>query len=353
MELLTPLTSAISASLKIYAPQAKALPFIVRRMDRPHVGGGGHWHDFPQLWYTVSGSYKQRINGELFNLTRGSLAFIHPFTIHSIEDVELSGEPPCVISITIYEDLHNKNIMPFQPLTYNTSSFDRYLIYPVTTLSGKDRDLADVLFENSLEEFSHKWEMNQKTIYNNIAKIFELMSRNSPSDKISPIKLSRAYTHFEHIRQVTEFIAENSLSNLTLPEITKYSMMSQSVFCDKFKNCTGQTYYSYFKACHLDHVVRMLRFSDMSLPQIAEKCEFYDTSHLRHTIREVFGVSPSELREQLRAKSRETGALRHKQRMEDLGWMNVLTPEEEKIYHDHSTGVVDNNWARKCYKNIR
>ena len=352
MQLLTPLTGTVSASLKIYAPQAKALPFTVGKMKRPHIGGG-HWHDYPQLWYTVSGAYKQRINGELFNLTRGSLAFIHPFTIHSIEDVDLSGEPPRVISITIYEDLHSKNIMPFHPLTYNTSSFDRYLIYPVTTLDGKDRDLADVLFENSLEEFSRKWEMNQKTIYDNIAKIFELMSRNSPSDKISPVKLSRAYTHFEHIRQVTEFIEENSLRNLALPEITKYSMMSQSVFCEKFKNCTGQTYHSYFKTCHLDHVVRMLRFSDMSLPQIAEKCEFYDTSHLRHTVKEVFGVSPSELRAQLRAKSRETGALRHKQRMEELGWMNVLTPEEEKIYHDHTTGIVDNNWARKSYKNNR
>lgn len=350
MQILSPISNHVGASLKMYAPQAKALPFTVRAITCPTIGGG-HWHDFPQLWYTVSGTYKQRINDQVFDLSPGSLAFIHPFTIHSIEDLNLSGEIPRVIAITIYEDLNSKNIMPFCPLTYNTSSFDRYLIYPVTRLKGKDKDLADVLFENSLEEFSRKWEMNQKTIYNNIAKIFELMSRNSPSDKISPIKLSRAHTHFEHIKQVTEFISENSLHNLTLPEITKYSMMSQSVFCERFKSCTGQTYYSYFKACHLDHVVRMLRFTNMSLGQIAEMCEFYDVSHLRHTIKEVFGVSPSELQEQMRAISRETGAFRHELRMKNIGWMNVLTPEEEKRYLDHSIGVVDNNWIRKSHEN--
>lgn len=337
--ILYPLTPGTGPALRKTALASRALPFSVDTMDQNRVGEM-HWHDYTQLWYTVSGSYTQIINGEKIEHTAGSLALILPYTVHSVDSSLTNLENTRVISVSIFEDLQSKNIMPFCPLTYTSSAFDKLLLNPYLKLCGKDKEAADRLFEDILSEYNRKYDMNRHSVFNSISKVFELMLRHSRG-LISPIMLSRAYEQIAIIRAATEYITENSTKNLLLEDVAKYSLMSQRSFCGKFKECTGQTFYGFYNKTRMREVIRLLRFTQLTLQEIAEQCDFYDASHLRHVIKEHFGVTPVELRAQMLLRSRTHGEYLHERRIEKLGWINVMNEDEISIFHRHSIGIPD------------
>ncbi|MBE6965915.1 MAG: helix-turn-helix domain-containing protein [Ruminococcaceae bacterium] len=318
---------------------SRVLPFSISVLDRLLIDGP-HWHDFTQLWYTVSGTYTQIVNGEKIIQTPGSLLLIHPFTIHSVDSSVLDLETARIISIDIFEDLQDKNIMPYQPLSYMSSVFDKFLLSPYVSLSGKEKECADILFEEIYSERSQKLDMNLDKIYNNISKIFELMLRNTP-EKLSSIKLLRAKEQLEIIKNATEFINENATRELTLSEISKVSFMSQRSFGGKFRECTGQTFHSFYNNTRMLRVVNLMRYSTLSLADIAAECGFYDVSHMRHVIKNATGLSPLELRAYLLERSRTHGEAFFQRYMSELSWLNVMKNEEIEIFHNNSIGVID------------
>lgn len=332
-------------SLKKSHKASRALPFSISILNRRLINGF-HWHDFPQLWYTVSGTYTQIVNGEKIIQTPGSLMLIHPFTIHYVDASDIDLETIRVISVDIFEDLHSKNIMPYQPLNYTSSAFDKFLLSPYFPLSGKEKEYADILFEEIYAEFSRKLDMNFGKIYNNISRIFELMLRKTP-EKISFIKLQRAKEQLEIIKNATEFINKNATRELTLSELSKVSFMSQRSFGEKFRACTGQTFHAFYNNTRMQSVIRLMRFSELPLADIAAECGFFDLSHMRHVIKNATGFSPLELRMYLLERSRTHGEAFFQRYMSGLSWLNVMTDEEIEMFHNTSTGVIDPRWKFK------
>ena len=85
------------------------------------------------------------------------------------------------------------------------------------------------------------------------------------------------------------------------------------------------------------HVIKLLRFSNKSLSEIADECGFYDSVHLSHTVKNMYGLSPVELREQMLLRSLTYGEFLHKIRMERIAWMN-LSDEKIDLFYRGSIG---------------
>ncbi len=332
---IPPLHTGILPSLKKTAFTIKKQPVSVRVLDLARVGTS-HWHDYTQLWYTVSGTYDQVINGKRIRQTPGSLALIFPFTIHSVDSSDYDCEKTRVISISIFEDLFSKNIMPFRTLSYVTSVFDKLILTPLINLSGKDKERMDELFSDCYAEYSRHDDMQERKIFNNISSIFEFLAC-SGNIKISESKLIRAHEQSIVISEAAHFITENSKESIPLDEIAKLTLMSKRSFNDKFKNCTGQNFYEFYMRSRLMSVLGLLRHSDKSISEIAEMCGFYDSFHLSHTIKNVYGVSAAELRIQLLTHSHTYGELLHAKRMNRIGWMN-LAPDKINFLYRGSIG---------------
>ena len=82
--------SATIPALKSSDPAYRILPFFVSSMHERQISTT-HWHDYTQLWYTVSGTYNHIINGENIKQSAGSLILVPPFAVHS---VDTSGSNP-------------------------------------------------------------------------------------------------------------------------------------------------------------------------------------------------------------------------------------------------------------------
>lgn len=320
-------------SLKSASYVSRALPFFVEEVKKAQIGGK-HWHDYFQIWYTVSGSYTQEINGVKTYLPAGSVAIIFPFAIHSIDTSSFDSETTQIISVSLYDDLNSKNIMPLQSLSYDASAFDRFILSPVVHLSGKDKEVADILFASSLKSFSgiSCALIDHKAIYNKLSGIFELLAKASQT-VISPVKLRRAHEQLQAITAATTFISSHSLEDISLAEICTTACMSRSTFTHNFKIYTGQTFHEYFIATRMKTVIYLLRFTDMSIDDIAIRCGFHDGMHLSHTIKNMFGISPGVLRAQMRERSRRFGDYFMQKQFDSNAFLDVMTEAEIEAYH--------------------
>lgn len=336
-QLIIPLLhSGTTPALKTTNLHARFNPISVKTEFLLHVGDM-HWHDYLQLWYTVSGSYDQIINGERIHQTAGSLALIFPFTTHSVDTSVTTPEDTRIICISIFEDLFSKNIMPFRPLSYTASVFDKLLLSPYVKLSGKNKEKADTLFEDCLSAYSKSTEVNVNKLFSIISDIFEFLAQCSGA-KMSDAKISRAHENSIVIAEAARFISENSKTHIPLDEISRLSFMSKRSFNDKFKNCTGQNFYDFYAKTRMRHVIWDLRFTSMSLSEIAEDCGYYDSVHLSHTIKNMFGISPAELRSQMLLHSRTYGEYAFKSRLESISGYN-LSEEYIKKMHQGAIGL--------------
>ena len=73
MDIIPPLHTGTVLAPKGIVSQK--LPFMVRTISDRRLADS-HWHDYTQIWYTVSGSYTQTINGVKLQQTAGSAALI-------------------------------------------------------------------------------------------------------------------------------------------------------------------------------------------------------------------------------------------------------------------------------------
>ena len=69
-----------------------------------------HWHDYLQIWYTVSGSYLHTVRGIPYEQKPGSAMLIFPYTKHSIDSSGSNMDGTTVISFSVKKNYLEKNL---------------------------------------------------------------------------------------------------------------------------------------------------------------------------------------------------------------------------------------------------
>ena len=83
---------------------------------------------------------------------------------------------------------------------------------------------------------------------------------------------------------------------LSMEEIARKMLISQSGLRQKFKNATGLSPTEYRMRRRLERAAEYLRTTDYPLDEIADLCGFYDTASLCRTFKSATGRTPSEYR---------------------------------------------------------
>ena len=98
-------------------------------------------------------------------------------------------------------------------------------------------------------------------------------------------------------RKIAEITALNK-NNLTLGTLSKLSGYSPTHFerlMLKHFGCSGVEYFNKMK---LERICNLLKTTDLTLKEIAEKLEFYDTSHLNTFFKKRMGITPAKYRKE-------------------------------------------------------
>ena len=88
------------------------VPIIVSKIH-DNLISDQHWHDYLQIWYTVSGEYNHIVNGVSYPQKPGSVVLIFPYTVHRIDSSVSDLSTLDVISFAINKGEFEKKCIPF------------------------------------------------------------------------------------------------------------------------------------------------------------------------------------------------------------------------------------------------
>ena len=257
-----------------------------------------HWHTYTQIWYTLRGSYYHTVNGKRVLMKEGDAAIILPYSVHAVDSSESDMENSDILTVYISRKLWEEKLLPFFPITYKTSTYENTLLPTLLHFEGEEKEYADTLFRNMLQEFLRKRDIDCDVVLDNLDKFFRLSASKSEK-QLKENEAQALCEQADRIYDAVRYITENFSKKLPLSALSKVSLMSERSFTNKFKATTGITYHSYLKSVRLSEAVTKLRYGKESIYTIARECGFSNSGHFINTCARMSGFSPVKLREHL------------------------------------------------------
>lgn len=311
------------------------LPFTVQTVcqNKKH---NPHWHDYLQIWYTVSGSWLHTINGVAYPQKAGSAAVIFPYMAHRIDTSETNLKETLVIQISIKKNFLESNNIPFLGHTFENASFDSFYLAPNTTITGRDKQLADLICTDILSEYRKHMAMHTNKILNDIVRLLEIFVKNVDTS-VNKIELAQIRTRMECIDEAMAYLLANTSKKMTIDEISNVAMMSRRTFTSAFNSTIGQTCHSYITSLRMQNAYTLLRITDKSIAEIAAECGFFDSSHFAQVCRETYGMSPLAIRKKISKWQREIGDEIFRASVKSMAWAPLYT---EQMFEEHQISLL-------------
>ena len=289
-----PVTYKDSPSLSSFNPIFSVAPITVKTISDRRISYY-HWHDYLQLWYTVSGSYLHTVNGVTYPQHPGSLMLIFPYTKHSIDSSVSNLSETTVIEISIKKAFLENNMIPFLPNTYSNGFFDSVYLPHSFSFLEKEKRIVDSICLDLLEEYNKHGQMHITQMLNLVTQLLTVCVNDS-CNTISNYEMNVIKNRTDCIDKSMSFIVDNFTKNISLNDISKFATMSRSTFTTSFYSTVGQTCHSYITKLKISRALKLLRQPDKSISEVAQECGFYDANYMAKVLKRQLNISPRELR---------------------------------------------------------
>jgi AraC family transcriptional regulator len=100
------------------------------------------------------------------------------------------------------------------------------------------------------------------------------------------------------LRRIKEFVDAKIEDELTLCEMAQAVELSTAYFSRMFRKSTGETPHQFLLRQRLERAKMMLRSADGRVMDVAVACGFKSQQHFAQVFRHVYGVSPTEYRQE-------------------------------------------------------
>src|SRR5699024_4114970 len=102
--------------------------------------------------------------------------------------------------------------------------------------------------------------------------------------------------HRDAIYNAIKHIEENYTEDITMDDIVKVSMLSQSYFSYIFKSITRKTFIEYLNGIRISKAMELLRTTDERVLDICLKVGFNNVNHFNKLFKQAVGISPMQYR---------------------------------------------------------
>lgn len=245
---------------------------------------------------------------------------------HSVDEIILCHKGRAKFIVDGKKDiiLHEKSIIFINKYTYHkieilSSDYERTIIQmrPLFILNHLNYPIYNLMDENSNENFVHKFSLDDD-LYNKLNLLSEMMIEEF--DKLDPFweyQIASLYSIFmitfyrnkfkdnefpmvnEKIRRMHNiklYIEENFSEDISLNELSKRFLTSQSSLVRDFKEFTGETVNNYIIKTRLSQAKYLLLNTDMSIKKISSEIGYKDQNHFSRIFKKFNGISPTSYR---------------------------------------------------------
>lgn len=216
------------------------------------------------------------IEEEKFELSAGEGIFINSEQLHI--GIKTDNERAVFFAVV------------FAPEVFASEAVIKKFVEPV--MCGKVK-LTPALEKEELKllEEIHENRENELKIRANLHLIWEkCLKRASMTENMHPGRSS------EDIKRVMEYMRNNYADMITLDDIASYINVSRGYLCRRFANVVHMTPFEYLTEVRIDKSCDMLKGTDMTIGEIAQRCGFNSFSYFSKKFREKMGCTPKNYR---------------------------------------------------------
>ena len=157
-----------------------------------------------------------------------------------------------------------------------------------TVLAQRDPHLERALFRLAGASEEEAYEAT-------LAVIGRIVLQHSAKTQPNIVKQNGCLTP-TRLRRVADIVEENLSSRLSLPVLASAAGVSPFHFAREFRIATGYAPHQYVIRRRADRAMHLLATTKLSISEIANHVGFYRGSHLARYMRNIWGLSPTELR---------------------------------------------------------
>lgn len=110
-------------------------------------------------------------------------------------------------------------------------------------------------------------------------------------------KLRRSDTNSKHINACKEYIYSHIKDRIIIEDLSDELGVSASYLSRLFKKETGDSVSAYIRLQKIEKAKNLLRYSDYSIIDIANRLSFSSQSHFIQQFRELTGITPKKYRD--------------------------------------------------------
>ena len=122
---------------------------------------------------------------------------------------------------------------------------------------------------------------------------------NGHAARHRPVQFSRGGLGSARLRRIKELVHAKMEDDLSLDEMAESVGLSTAHFARMFRKSTGETPHQFVLRQRLERAKAMLRAPDSRVLDVAVACGFKTQQHFAQAFRDVWGVSPTEYRQDL------------------------------------------------------
>lgn len=264
--------------------------------------GDYHHHDFPQVWYCLSGKCTHIVDDTVYECERGTMIIVPPGSHHNyVVPSDGTAELICLEgTYSFFSDFSEPN-----RTSVITNMFCHHFReelgftreYCIRFCDSERAALEKLLISLTEEDYTRKVG-NIESVRTKISKIFSL-----PSFSLEESEAAKASSFIKNkltpMMDSIEYINKNYSKKIHREELIKISTLCQTDYFKLIKKIVGTTYSIYLQMIRLRRAQTMITFSTFSFTYIADKCGFGNRTYMGKVFRKYYGRTMSEDRAEL------------------------------------------------------
>ena len=271
---------------------------IQRQAFRAGFTTSRHRHDFPQIWYCLTGSYEHTVNDQQYHCTEGSMVIVPAGAEHQFW---FEGDAEIISLCLHYSVLDTAEADEFVSLRTN-------LFLPVyfekLGLSFEPYKLLSPASQQNIEQvFSWLFLLNypphnlasHRQVLEKLEEMFSIPEYAVPRNaKKKAVSITQ--NRLKPFLRILEYLNTHYPEKITDEQLLQVANLSRAVMYRHFKEILGDTYSRYLQHLRSRHAHCLFRDGTFTNSQIAELCGFYSSYHMAQTYTRFFKTTPNEQR---------------------------------------------------------
>jgi AraC-like DNA-binding protein len=242
-----------------------------------------HWHEFYELGFILAGQGTHILNGQAYQLGRGSIFLLTPADFHQV--ISQPHEP-----LQLYDLVFSFDALSEEVFKLLFSEQRQYL----SSCSEPTFTMIEAEFQALWSELNSGQPGRELMLRSALERILIYLLRSCLTEE-APLTQTTPDQRHQKLHKSLIYIHHHFRERLTLEEVAQQLPLSANYFSECFSQTYGISFQKYLQELRLQFAFSLLSSATLSITEVCYAAGFNNLSHFERVFKQKFGQLPSRI----------------------------------------------------------